>query len=263
MVLIIRANPFQQGEIDYLAPGSDTVPSLRFANDPGTGLYNPTANVLGIAAGGQTAMQIDDQGNVSITGFLTANGLERSMTVSNVSILDGSPSLLSNSSVDQVCLVQGTGFISSQSMLCTVGDTNATATTRLDESNLRVHVPPKPSGTYDLTVIRRQDGATVTIPSALSYSDQVVELVTPTDLGTVQINTAFSIPIQAVSANADPIVYANLTTLPPETTLDPTSGNVVGNITTVTDDTLYSFIVRATDGASDTTSKTYLLNVQA
>lgn len=258
MVLVIRANTFQEGQIDYLASGSSELPAVRFTQDADTGLYRPGPNTLGFSTGGQTAMQIDSSGNVEITGFITANGLVRSMTVTSVAIVGGG-TLVQNSSAD--CLVSGSGFLPDDPFLVMVGGTNAIATTRIDEATLQVTVPPQPVGTYDLSVIRRRDGASVTLPTALTYHDQALEMVTATDLGSVQINTAFSITIETVSSNPT-IEYANLTTLPPACSLDPSTGEIAGTITTA--ETLYSFTIQATDNTtSNTTTKTFLLHTTA
>ena len=46
--------------------GTETLPSIAFALDPDTGIYNPTANEIGFSTGGAERVRIDNTGNVGI-----------------------------------------------------------------------------------------------------------------------------------------------------------------------------------------------------
>jgi hypothetical protein len=46
--------------------GTEAAPSIAFASDPNTGIYNPTANEIGFSTGGVERVRIDNTGNVGI-----------------------------------------------------------------------------------------------------------------------------------------------------------------------------------------------------
>jgi len=123
-----------------------------------------------------------------------------------------------------------------------------------------VTTPSKPSGTYDVSVIRG-DSATATLPSGITYSVGILwtsgKNSSDTNLGNVIEGIPFSIPIVATSDST--ITYANISALPPETTLNSLTGNLEGNITSVTNDTLYSFDIKATDLEFQDATRTFLL----
>ncbi len=50
----------------HSAVGSASLPGLAFASDPDTGIYRPSANVLGFSTAGTESMRIDAAGNVGI-----------------------------------------------------------------------------------------------------------------------------------------------------------------------------------------------------
>jgi hypothetical protein len=46
--------------------GTEALPSIAFALDPNTGIYNPSANEVGISTGGGERLRVDNTGNVGI-----------------------------------------------------------------------------------------------------------------------------------------------------------------------------------------------------
>lgn len=46
--------------------GTEALPSIAFALDPNTGIYNPSANEVGISTGGNERLRVDTTGNVGI-----------------------------------------------------------------------------------------------------------------------------------------------------------------------------------------------------
>lgn len=81
--------------------------------------------------------------------------------------------------------------------------------------------------------------------------------VTPSDLGNVNYAEAFAITLQATSDST--VSYSNTSALPPETTLNSTTGSLSGNITSVANSTQFSFTVDATDLQLQKASRTFLL----
>ena len=193
---------------------------------------------------GNVVIQNLDVGTIRGDGS-QLTGLSQPMTLSGIQITDDNwvsiddTALTSN--VSGYCVVTGTNF--APGSIVTVGGTNASATSYASSTQLRVQAPSKASGSYTLSVIRSGDGASVSLPSAVTYSEGIT-WITTSNLGTVDGGTPFSIPIQATSDSN--VSYANITSLPPTTTLNPTTGELAGNISGVTD-TTFSFDVQASD----------------
>ena len=60
--------------------GTEALPSIAFALDPNTGIYNPSANEVGISTNGAEAVRIDSSGRVGI-GVTTMVGGSSSVTI--------------------------------------------------------------------------------------------------------------------------------------------------------------------------------------
>ena len=194
--------------------------------------------------------------NVVVTNGVSGSGISTPLIISNVQVTDSEWVPLDDTALalsGGYILLNGSGF--APSSIVKIGDTNAVATAYVSSTQLRVQAPAKSIGTYNVTVVR-PDTKTATSPSALTYSD-VVTWITSTSLGNVEYGQAFTIQLQASSDSN--VTYSNVTTLPTETTLDPVTGNLTGNITSVVNNTLYSFDVDAIDEEYQDARRSFLL----
>ena len=170
-------------------------------------------------------------------------GVFTPMTISNVQITSNTWTVLDDTAVSVdggYCLVNGSGF--APGSLVTIGTDFATATTYISSTQLRVQLPAKSSGSYNVTVIRG-DTVTATLALGITYSPFPV-WSTSTDLGNVTQNISFT---KTLAASSDSnVTYANTSALPPQTTL-ASNGTLSGNITSVSSDTMYTFNIKATD----------------
>jgi len=213
-------------------------------------------NVVFSKDGSATASGVVTAGSFSGDGS-GLSGVIPSLSISGVEITDSNWNPIDDtaltSDAEGYIRITGSGF--GPGILCKVGGTNASTTSYVDASTLLVTAPSKPSGTYDISVIRG-DSATATLPSGLTYSEGIT-WVTGTNLGNVTEGVSFVIPIEATSDST--VSYANVSALPPETTLNSTTGNLEGTITSVTNDTLYSFDIKATDLELQDATRTFLV----
>ncbi len=171
-------------------------------------------------------------------------GVFTPMTISNVQITSNTWTVLDDTAVSTTdagyCLVNGSGF--APGSMVRFGTDLAPSVAYVSSNQLRTTVPAKTSGSYDVTVIRG-DTVTATLALGITYSATPV-WGTAADLGNVTQNIAFT---RTLAASSDSnVTYANITTLPPQTTL-ATNGTLSGNITSVAVDTTYTFGVKATD----------------
>jgi alpha-tubulin suppressor-like RCC1 family protein len=204
-------------------------------------------------------------GNVTISklyidGSITADGLLPDMTISNVQIVDESWSVLDDTAVDTSggkIIVHGSGF--GPGSLCQIGGTNATSTSYVSPTQLRVETGARTSGTKSLTIVRG-DTQTATFPSGVTFSDTVT-WVTGTTLPDTYFANGFSTIL--VASSDSNILYSNLTALPTQTTLNPETGVLSGNITSLSNDTLFSVDASATDEELQNAERTFLMSYKA
>ena len=233
-----------------LGTGNVSNPSLSFANAPDTGFYLTQGNigfsVAGIEKARVTPSGLVVSGNVSATNFVingsTVVGAATTL-ISNVQVANSTYSVLDDTAVSTeggFLLINGSGFVGGSMVL--VGGTPATSTTVLGYTQMGAQIPSKTAGTYSVTVVR-PDSVSVNVPLGITYSPSPV-WSTSTDLGNVTQNTAFSLALAATSDSN--VTYANTSALPPETIL-ASDGTLSGNITSVVDETLYTFQITAQD----------------
>ena len=241
-----------------LAPATTLVADLGSSTSRFRDLYVSNNSIwLGTAALAETDGAITVSSNVVVTDGISGNVGSRP-EISNVVITTSDWVPLDDTAVPLgggFCLVHGRSF--GASPLVRIGTTNALSTAYVNDGQLRVQVPAKESGSYDVHVIR-QDTKTATLPSGLTFSERVV-WVTQSALGNVSQNQAFSIPLVATSDST--VSFANVTSLPPQTTIDHVTGNLTGNITSVGTSTLFSFDVDAVDEELQNSTKTFLLQL--
>jgi alpha-tubulin suppressor-like RCC1 family protein len=278
--------------LDFLANGTPTSPSLAFRAEPSTGMYLlPETKTMGIAAEGGLVVsgniQAAEGGYVLgdgslLTGTISQDRLPQIIgnasthfvgngalltgivsgpdppAITSVQITDSNWVPLDDTALDTETgghfVVTGSGF--APGIMALIGSVNAPSTSFVNLTTLRVTAPIKASGSYDLTVVR-VDSTTATLPSAVTYSEGIT-WITGSNLGNVTEGIAFTIPIEAISDSL--VTYSNTSPLPPETALDAVTGNLEGTITTVESDTVFSFDIRATDLEFQSDTRTFLLH---
>ena len=240
-----------------IVPTANTTYDLGSTSNRFRDLYVSGSSILlGAASLSTVDGVVNISSNVVVTNGVSGSGVGAPLILSNVQVTDSGWNLVDDTAValsGGYILVNGSGF--APSSIVKIGDTNAAATSYVSSTQLRVQIPAKSSGTYTVSVVR-PDTKTATLASAVSYSD-VVTWVTSTSLGNVEYGQAFTIQLQASSDSN--VTYSNVTTLPAETTLNPVTGNLTGNITSVLTDTLYSFDVDAIDEEYQDARRSFLL----
>ncbi|MFZ9580718.1 MAG: beta strand repeat-containing protein, partial [Ilumatobacteraceae bacterium] len=249
-----------------LQPGGHVVPSSNVTFDLGNAtnvwrdLYLSGSTIhLGNATISETAGNVVIS-KLNITGSIAADGLVPPLSISNVQITDNTWTVLDDTAVSSDgghVLVNGEGF--GPGTLCKVGTTNATSTSYVSASQLRCIVPAKTAGSYDLSVIRG-DTVSAVLPSGITYSN-VVTWVTGTTLPDTYFANGFSTNLVATSDSN--VLFSNLTALPTQTALDPATGILSGNITSVANDTLFSVEASATDEEFQNAERTFLMSYKA
>ena len=252
------------GGTTMIQPSGHIIPAANLVYDLGSStnvwrdIYLSGSTIhLGNATISETAGNVVIS-KLNVSGSLTADGLQADLSISNVQICDSSWTPVDDTHVglsEGYILVNGAGY--APGMLVQIGGTNATATSYVNSTQLRVQTPAKSTGTYDVTVIRG-DTKTATIASAISYSQAVV-FTTASTLG----STYQYLPLtETITATSDSnVLYSNITNLPVQTTLDANSGLLEANIGVSGGnvETLFSFDLKAEDEELQDAIQTFLL----
>ena len=195
--------------------------------------------------------------NLIVTNGISGDGIRPPISISSLQITNANWEPIDDTAISSsggYLIVYGAGF--APGSLVKIAGTNAVSTGYVDATQLRVQVGARTPGTYDLHVIRA-DTKTTTLPSAVHISESVT-WITSGNLGTVSYQEGFSIPLQATS---DSQVTYSANTLPPDTSLNQTTGLLEGNITSVDTSTLFSFDVAAVDAELQDSVRTFLLQL--
>ena len=154
--------------------------------------------------------------------------------------------------------INGTGFITGASV--TIGGTAAGAVSFVSATELTVTTPAKTAGDYDI-VVTNTDGGSATSINGISYNGIPAWTTAAGSLGTFASDTTIStITLQATEPDSGTITFSITNgTLP--TGLSLTGANIDGTTTLENADTLYTFTVTATDNESQTTPRTFTINV--
>ncbi|MFZ9581030.1 MAG: IPT/TIG domain-containing protein, partial [Ilumatobacteraceae bacterium] len=247
---------------------TDLVPAANVAYDLGSPTHrfrdlwvSGSSIRLGTATLSEVNGNVTIDANVVVTSGISGSGIGPApLSITSVSVTDVDGNVLDDTAVSSTdgghIQLVGVGF--APSSIVQVGGTNATSTTYISSTLLRASVGARSNGSYDVRVIR-PDSTIATLPSSLTFSDAAT-WVTNTQLGNIYFANAFTIPLVATSDSN--VTYSNVTALPVQMSLDP-SGNLVGNITSVTTDTVYSLDLVATDEELQDASKTFLANYKA
>jgi len=240
------------------------VPSVNATHDLGTSMFrfrdmyvSPSSINLGTSSLSETDGNVVISSNLVVTDGVSGSAFQIPLSIVSVEITGDAWTHIDDTAVGLdggYVQVRGVGF--APGCLVQVGTVNASSTTYVSSSVLRCILPARPSGTYSITVIRGT--VTVTLPSAITYSDKVT-WITSSNLGTVSESQSFSMNLQAVSDSN--VMYSNVTPLPVETSLDASTGQFSGNITSVLSSTLFSFDVLGTDEQMQDTVRTFLLQL--
>jgi len=192
--------------------------------------------------------------NVEVSGSLSGPVFGTPISIDDVVITDESWTPIDDTAVNLsggFCRVTGSGF--GPGSIAQIDGTNASSTSFVSTTQLHVALPAKPSGTYDLTVVRA-DSASATFPTSITYS-QGPTWVTASNLGNVESGQTFTIELHATSDST--VSYSNTTALPPETSL--VGANLVVTNANPSTDTTYSFDVVAQDMEYQESVRTFLL----
>lgn len=179
----------------------------------------------------------------------------RPLKITNIVITDNSYIQTSNTSVSVnggYIVISGQEFLNGCSVL--VENELATSVTFVNSSTLRVNVPAKSQGTYNVYV-SNPDGRICGKVNGLTYSDSPF-WYTESILQTQEVDVPFNINLQANNA----VSYSNTSSMP-EGTLILSNGYFYGTITGITANTIYNFVLSATDGLSNVTEKRFILTV--
>src|SRR6056300_1251736 len=246
--LVVGANRVPESNVTYNL-GSET---YRFKD-----LYL-SGNTISL---GTAVLKEQDGKLLCPTGFVgdgsSLTGVFVPISLSNVQITDSEWTVLDDTAISPdggQFILNGSGF--APATLVKIAGTNASSTSYVSSTQLRVQVGARTPGTYDISVIRG-DTQTATLPSSLNVSD-VVTWITPSNLGNVEYAKGFDLTLQASSDSN--VTYANTSPLPPQTTLLP-NGQLSGNITSVVASTLYSFDILAIDEELQDSIGTFLLRL--
>lgn len=242
----------------HIIPQADSTYDLGSAENVWRDLYLSGSTIhLGNASisevGGNVVIN-----KLNVSGSIIADGLIPELSISNVQITDSNWNPVDDTALPPEggrFILNGIGF--APATLVKISNTNVSATSYVDATQLRVQVGARTPGTYDVSVIRG-DTQTATLPSALHFSD-VVTWTTSGNLGFIEYGQPYTLGLEALSDSQ--ITYSNVDPLPPQTTLDPVTGNLVGNITSVDTSTLYSFDISAVDAELQDSVRTFLLQL--
>ena len=246
---MFSGNVVQNKTWPVVGDGTVQNPGISFFSGKTTGFSRNAGNVnvsiqgVGIAHVSSNTLYVD--GNLTAGSYIgNYTPFLPNMLVSNIQIANSTFVIQDDTAVSTetggFVVMNGTNFGPGTSV--TVDGTQASSVTFVSTSKLNVQIPAKASGSYTVEATR-PDGSVATVPLGVTYSPSPV-WSTSTDLGNVMQNIAFT---QTLAASSDSnVTYANTSALPPQTTLT-SNGTFSGNITSVADDTLYTFTVKAQD----------------
>jgi hypothetical protein len=179
--------------------------------------------------------------------------------VSSVNIANSTFTVLDDTAVNVgggYIVVTGTNFANGVTVL--IDTTPASSISRINNTTLRVQVPPKAAATYNLFVVN-PDGGTGIRVNAITYSANP-NWVTTSPLTSRTRNTNINFNLSAPSATS--YAVANNSTLPPDTAL-LANGYFYGTPTGADNDTNYTFDVVATDAELQDSPKTFSITITA
>lgn len=224
-----------------------------------TKITDANMETTGVTAGSYTAadINVNSSGRIvsAATNPLTGVGGPK---ISDVVVTNSSWTVLNDTAVDTAggyVKLLGSGFASGCQVV--VGTTQALSTSFISSSEVRVQLPAIAAGTYIVYLIN-PDGGTAIRVNGITFSASPV-WVTDSNLGSILKNLSYSQQLTATGANT--YALANGSSLPSGLTLS-SSGLISGTTPNVTDDTLYTFTIIATDPELQDSPRTFTLTVQ-
>jgi alpha-tubulin suppressor-like RCC1 family protein len=176
--------------------------------------------------------------------------------ITSVNVANSAFSVLDDTAVNiggGYIVVTGQNFATDATVL--VDTTQASAVTRVSSTQLRVQLPAKSAATYNLYVVN-PDGGTGIRVNGVTYSSDPT-WVTASPLPNQAANNAFGVNFSATSATSYSV--ASGSTLPAGTQL-LANGYFYGTVS-ISSETTYSFVIRATDAELQEADKTFGVTV--
>ena len=196
--------------------------------------------------------------NGAVTFAQTATGaFTLTPIITTIQIADSSYNVLDDTAANTTggyVVITGTNFGSNSQVI--IGTTNATSTTYVNSTTIRAQVPALAAATYNVYVVDNTTGGTAIKLSGLTYSS-FPAWSTGSTLSNQNSGTYFGVNLSATSDSN--ITYANTTVLPTGTSL-LANGYFSGTITN-SNQTIYSFTVKATDVELQDASRTFSVTV--
>src|SRR6056300_966126 len=235
----------------YLSSGTQFLGDATIRESGGSLIVpNITANVVSVT------------GNISAGKFVgdgsALTGISIPPSINTITITDSSwnpiDDLALSTTATSYFTIEGNNF-EEVGTTVSVGGTAAASITFVNSNTLRVSVNPKSTGTYD--VIVQTGGGSVVRVNGVSF-DPIPVWSTGSDLSNVSYGASFSINLSASESGGSPIVYSNVSILPPNTTL---YGN--GQLSGTNSDaisTTYNFTIEAIDDDLQSSLRSFTLS---
>lgn len=180
--------------------------------------------------------------------------------ITNIAIADASWNVKDDTAITPAggnIIINGSNFPSGSKVL--IGSLIATSVTRVSTSELRVVVPAIAIGvygTYNVTVAA-PDGAVGVLANGLNVSN-LPTWITGATLSRQWLNAPISIQLQASDATSYALQSGS--SLPAGVTL-AANGLISGTVTTLAQDTVYTFVAEAIDAQNQETPRTFSVNI--
>jgi len=202
-----------------------------------------------IQAGSISATQLDN----TVTTVISQGGGPK---ITNIQVTDNTYTVLDDTAVDTAggyIRITGTGFAAGCQVL--INNVPATSTTFVSATQVRAQVPATAAGTYVIYLVNTDGGVAIRV-NGITFS------ATPTWVtgGALSGTNNVAISIQLSATLATTYALAAGSTLPTGLTL--TSGGLLsGTISGLTQNTVYSFTVVATDSENQDSPRTFTLTI--
>jgi hypothetical protein len=157
----------------------------------------------------------------------------------------------------QTITLNGTGFASGASVL--IAGTVVSVVSFISDTQMTFVSPAQAAGSYVLYVVNPDGGTAISIPG-IQYSGVPAWSTAAGTLGSAATSTAINITL-AATGDA-PVTYSVFSgTLPPGVTLNSATGFLSGTTPTVSVETTYNFVIRATDLQNQDTNRSFSFTV--